>query len=285
MADRPTSSTSTVRSLAPVAVVMVAPVAAFAFTGGSLLPARLTPAKIVNVLARLGAPAPGHRRSYAKGICFTSSFESNGAAAALSKAPMFAAASLPVAGRFNPGTRDPNGPDAMKNFVAAHPAFGAFGAWPVGGTWTESYARKRHNSFNSFIFTDAAGQDQAVRWSFEPAVQPKAVSPDRRCCGTSNRFASFDDMGPIKDTGCQSIRGVPLKLELEVHAEAIVARERLRMPVRRLKTVAANPGTLARPSSEQVDSTICTPLRLIYGPRSAVRVPAPDRGPSEWLRW
>ncbi|MFM0342316.1 catalase family peroxidase [Paraburkholderia fungorum] len=231
MADRPTSSKSTVRSLAPIAVVVVALAAAFVFTGGWLSPARLTPAKIINALAPPGGPVLGHRRNHAKGICFTGSFESNGAAAALSKARMFAAGSFPVTGRFNLGTPDPNAPDAtvrvrglglrivasdgtewrtaminapvfavatpeafydllkasadtkdpdaMKNFVAAHPEFGAFGAWAVGGTWTGSYAQERYNSLNSFIFTDAAGKDQAVRWSFVPAAQPEAVSPDQ----------------------------------------------------------------------------------------------------------
>src|SRR6202043_484605 len=40
------------------------------------------------------------------------SFESNGAAAALSKAPMLAAGSYPVLGRFNLATPNPNAPDA-----------------------------------------------------------------------------------------------------------------------------------------------------------------------------
>jgi catalase len=231
MADRPTSSASTFRSLVLIAVVVVALVAAFAFTAGWLSPARLRPATIVNALAPPGGPALGHRRNHAKGICFTGSFESNGAAAALSKAPMLAAGSYPVTGRFNLGTPNPNAPDAtvrvrglglrvvapggtewraaminapifavstpeafydllkaagdksdpdaMKNFAAAHPEFGAFAAWAGGGTWTGSYAQERYNSLNSFIFTNAAGQDQAVRWSLVPAAQPEVVTPDQ----------------------------------------------------------------------------------------------------------
>jgi len=112
MADRPTSSTSTVRSLVLIAVVVVALVAAFAFTAGWLSPGRLTPAKIVNALAPPGGAALGFRRNHAKGICFTGSFESNGAAASLSRAPMFAAGSYPVTGRFNLATADPKAPDA-----------------------------------------------------------------------------------------------------------------------------------------------------------------------------
>jgi catalase len=231
MADRPTSSTSTFRSLVLIAVVVVALVAAFAFTAGWLSPGRLTPAKIVNALAPPGGPALGFRRNHAKGICFTGSFESNGAAAALSKAPMFAAGSYPVTGRFNLATADPKAPDAtvrvrglglrivapdgsewrsamidapifavstpqafyallkaaadksdpdaMKNFIAAHPEFGAFAAWAGSAPWTASFAQEQYNSLNSFIFTNAEGQDQAVRWSFGPAAQPEAVTPDQ----------------------------------------------------------------------------------------------------------
>jgi catalase len=210
---------------------VVALVAAFAFTAGWLSPGRLTPAKIVNALAPPGGPALGFRRNHAKGICFTGSFESNGAAAALSKAPMFAAGSYPVTGRFNLATADPKAPDAtvrvrglglrivapdgsewrsamidapifavstpqafyallkaaadksdpdaMKNFIAAHPEFGAFAAWAGSAPWTASFAQEQYNSLNSFIFTNAEGQDQAVRWSFVPAAQPEAVTPDQ----------------------------------------------------------------------------------------------------------
>ncbi|ABE29527.1 catalase family protein [Paraburkholderia xenovorans LB400] len=231
MADRPTSSTSAVRSLVLIAVIVVALVAAFAYTGGWLSPGRLTPAKIVNGLAPPGGAALGFRRNHAKGICFTGSFESNGAAAALSRAPMLAPGSYPVTGRFNLATADPKAPDAtvrvrglslrivapdrsewrsamidapvfpvatpqafyalleasanksdpdaMKNFAAAHPEFGAFVAWAGSAPWTGSYAQERYNSLNSFIFTNAAGEDQAVRWSFVPAAQPEAVPVDQ----------------------------------------------------------------------------------------------------------
>src|ERR1700761_6834655 len=112
MADRPTSNASTFRSLVLIAIVVIALVAAFAFTAGWLSPDRLTPARIVNALAPPGGAALGFRRNHAKGICFTGTFESNGTAAALSKAPMLAAGSFPVTGRFNLGTPDPNAPDA-----------------------------------------------------------------------------------------------------------------------------------------------------------------------------
>ena len=231
MADRPTSSASPLRSLVLIAVVVVALVAAFAYTGGWLTPSRLTPAKIVDALAPPGGPALGYRRNHAKGICFTGSFESNGAAASLSKAPMLASGSYPVTGRFNLATPVPTAPDgtvrvrglslrivagdgsewrtamidapffavstpqafygllkasanksdpnAMKDFIGAHPEFGEFVKWAGSAPWTGSFAQEQYNSLNSFVFTNAAGQEQTVRWSFVPAAQPEAVSPDQ----------------------------------------------------------------------------------------------------------
>jgi catalase len=93
-------------------VVAVAAVA-FAYTAGWLSPHRLTPEKIVASLAPPGGPAPGHRRNHAKGICFTGTFEANGAGSAISKAKVFTRGEYPVLGRFNLATTNPNVKDAM----------------------------------------------------------------------------------------------------------------------------------------------------------------------------
>jgi catalase len=231
MEKRSAFDTTVVGSLVLIIVVVVALVGAFAFTAGWLSPDRLTPARIVNALAPPGGATPGFRRNHAKGICFTGSFESNGAAAALSRAPMLAAGSFPVTGRFNLATADPKAPDAtvrvrglslriaapdgsdwrtamidapffpvstpqafygllkaaadtsdpgaMKNFIAANPEFGAFAAWAGSAPWTASFAQEQYNSLDSFIFTNDAGQDRAVRWSFVPAAQPETVTVDQ----------------------------------------------------------------------------------------------------------
>jgi len=68
-------------------------------------------------------------------------------------------------------------PDAMKNFAAAHPEIGAFGAWAKSAPWTGSYAEERFNSINSFVFVDSAGAEHVARWSLVPAAQPVAVPP------------------------------------------------------------------------------------------------------------
>jgi catalase len=69
-------------------------------------------------------------------------------------------------------------PDAMAKFVGANPEFAAFGAWAKSAPWTGSYAEEPYNSLNSFIFSDASGNDHAVRWSLVPAAQPVPVPPD-----------------------------------------------------------------------------------------------------------
>ena len=99
-------------SLALIAVVIGAGAAAFAYTAGWFSPQRLTPDKLVAAFAPPGGPALGHRRNHAKGICFTGVFEANGAGSELSQARFSPAGSIPVLGRFNLGTADPNAPDA-----------------------------------------------------------------------------------------------------------------------------------------------------------------------------
>ena len=73
------------------------------------------------------------------------------------------------------GSKDPS---AMKNFIAAHPEFAAFGDWAKNAPWTDSYAEDRFNSLNSFVFVDNGGAEHAVRWSLLPAAPAVAISSD-----------------------------------------------------------------------------------------------------------
>lgn len=224
----PGSQRSALGSLVLIAAVVGFSVGAFAYTAGWLTPGRLTSTELVSALAPPGGAALGHRRNHAKGVCFTGSFEANGNAVALSKAPLFIAGQYPVLGRFNLATPDPdaadptvrvrgigvqiaapggvwrmalidppvfavstpqgfhelleasksNNPDAMKGFVGAHPEFAAFGEWATKAPWTASYAEVTFNSLNAFIFTDAAGSRNAVRWSLRPEAQPVTISAE-----------------------------------------------------------------------------------------------------------
>ena len=105
------SPLSTIGSLIVIAVVVGCAGAAFAYAAGWLSPGRLTPSRLVAALAPPGGPVAGHRRNHAKGICFTGTFEANGAGSTLSKARVFQNGSYPVIGRFNLGVPDPAAAD------------------------------------------------------------------------------------------------------------------------------------------------------------------------------
>ncbi|MGC1411746.1 MAG: catalase family peroxidase [Acetobacteraceae bacterium] len=99
-------------SLVLIAVAIGGSAAAFAYTAGWLSPQRLTPDKLVDAFTPPGGEPLGHRKNHAKGICFTGTFEANGAGSELSYAQAFVRGQYPVLGRFNLGTPDPNAPDA-----------------------------------------------------------------------------------------------------------------------------------------------------------------------------
>ncbi|MBL6455400.1 catalase family peroxidase [Belnapia sp. T6] len=99
-------------SLIVIAAVLGGSAAAFAYTAGWLSPERLSRERVLAGLSPPGGPAPGRRRNHVRGICFTGSFEANGAGAALSRARVLAAGSYPVIGRFNLSGADLAEPDA-----------------------------------------------------------------------------------------------------------------------------------------------------------------------------
>lgn len=68
-------------------------------------------------------------------------------------------------------------PQAMKDFVAAHPEFVPFAQWAGTAPWTSSYAEDRFNGLNAFLFTDASGTRHAVRWSLIPEATPAPITP------------------------------------------------------------------------------------------------------------
>ncbi len=103
---------SVIGSLVLIALIIGASGIAFAYTAGWLSPQRLTPDKIVDALTPPSGEPLGHRRNHAKGICFTGTFDANGAGSALSQARVFTAGQYAVLGRFNLATADPNAPDA-----------------------------------------------------------------------------------------------------------------------------------------------------------------------------
>jgi catalase len=69
-------------------------------------------------------------------------------------------------------------PDAMKNFIGAHPEFLTFAGWAKNAPWTASYAEEPYNSLNSFLAVDSAGTTHPIRWSLVPEAQPVPITPD-----------------------------------------------------------------------------------------------------------
>ncbi len=59
----------------------------------------------------------------------------------------------------------------------------------VDGT---SYAEDRYNSLNSFIFTNAQGQDQLVRWFFVPEAKVEELSADQLKKARGANFLDVD---------------------------------------------------------------------------------------------
>jgi len=93
------STGGTMLRLGLVGLVPLCLVAAFAYTGGWLSPHKLTQERVVSAFEATNGQHPGFRRNHSKGICATGWFDSNGSAAELSKAALFAPGRYPVIGR------------------------------------------------------------------------------------------------------------------------------------------------------------------------------------------
>jgi catalase len=109
----PLSQTQVIVRFALIGAVLLMVVGLFAYTGGWLSPARLTQSRMIDALHGGSGLHPGFRAAHAKGLCFTGSFESSGAAAAYSKAAVFAPGKVPLTGRFALASGMPFVPDAL----------------------------------------------------------------------------------------------------------------------------------------------------------------------------
>lgn len=97
--------------LATIGAVVAVMAGGFLYVGGWLTPHRLTTQTIVDQFQRNAGLHEGFRRNHAKGACIDGFFESNGAAAALSRAGVFAPGRTPVVGRFAIPGGNPQAPD------------------------------------------------------------------------------------------------------------------------------------------------------------------------------
>ena len=108
--------------MAAVAGVAAVDVGAFAYAGGWLRPDALTPSRFADGFEQVYGRHDGFRRNHAKGLSATGSFASNGAGAAVCKAAVFSAGTVPVIGRFSlsGGLPDqPDKPDTVRGLALA----------------------------------------------------------------------------------------------------------------------------------------------------------------------
>src|SRR5258708_38869014 len=82
--------------LSAIGAVMLSVAGAFAYTGGWLSPRRLTQDRMMAAFRDANGAHLGFRRHHAKGVCVTGWFESNGQAAAISKAAVFSPPPIPL---------------------------------------------------------------------------------------------------------------------------------------------------------------------------------------------
>ena len=87
--------------MAAVGGIAAVDVGVFAYAGGWLRPAALTPARFTDRFERVYGRHDGFRRNHAKGLSASGTFVSDGAGAAVCRAAVFSRGTVPVIGRFS----------------------------------------------------------------------------------------------------------------------------------------------------------------------------------------
>jgi catalase len=98
---RPLGIGSTLVRLALIGGVLLVVAGGFAYLGGWLSPAALTPARFTDAFQEVNGVHPGFRRNHAKGLGVSGIFDSNGNGLRVSKAVVFRPGRVPVLGRFS----------------------------------------------------------------------------------------------------------------------------------------------------------------------------------------
>lgn len=139
---------------------------AFAWAGGLVGPGTTTKEFLGDSLENF---PPGYRRAHGKGICFSGTFQTSGAAALLSTSRIFLPGKIPAVGRFSIGTVDPHAADNSTATVS-------MALMLVGDD--KSQWRMKLNNEPYFATHDAEGFLAQVE-AFEPAAGTGQPSPDK----------------------------------------------------------------------------------------------------------
>ncbi len=149
-----------------VAGVAAVDVGVFAYAGGWLRPDALTPSRFVNRFEQVYGRHDGFRRNHAKGVSASGTFQSSGAGAAVCKATVFRAGTVPVIGRFSLSGGlpfEPDQPDTIRGMALLFLP-------PVGQQW-------RTAMVNIPVFLDSTPQGFYERLLADEPV-PATGKPD-----------------------------------------------------------------------------------------------------------
>lgn len=68
------------------------------------------------------------------------------------------------------------GPEAIKQFFAAHPESGEFRTWAAQYKPSGSFAGETYHSINAFYLINHEGKQQAVRWALMPTIKAESIA-------------------------------------------------------------------------------------------------------------
>lgn len=170
-----------------IGVVLLLAIGVFAYVGGWLTPARLSPARFVNDMeAAAGGPHRGFRRAHAKGVCVAGSFTAMPQAKAWSKAAVFDGETVPVIGRLaesNPNPFMADGAQAVRSMaLRLRPPRG--GEWRTGMNDTPGMQVSTPEDFHAAVVAStpdpATGRPDPARMKAFLAAHPEAVAYNAR---------------------------------------------------------------------------------------------------------
>jgi catalase len=165
-------------------------VGGFAYAGGWLRPDTLTPPRFADRFEHVYGHHDGFRRNHAKGLAATGSFASNGAGAAICRAAVFRAGTVPVVGRFSLGGGLPDQADKPDTVRGLGLLFEA-----NGEQW-------RTAMVNVPVFTDSTPQGFYERLLASKPL-PDTGKPDPQ------KMAAFLDRHPETAAAMQIIKRSP----------------------------------------------------------------------------
>ena len=84
-----------------------------------------------------------------------------------------------LASRPDPATGKPD-PAKLQAFLERNPEAKNFMAWAGSAPWSSSFANTAYHGVHAFRFTNQAGEDRYVRWTFVPQAGFEALPPEQR---------------------------------------------------------------------------------------------------------